>query len=238
MGTSTIVQVSSARACAQVILQPFCTYLFPAIHAARRVHRGAGSNLWGGEVITAVQQLASGQDLRSASGALMSGKMHDVVAAQYFQDHSASNPLISPVLASEEVVCRFPPVLLHAADDEPLAPDSVQMAALCSRAGVRVELQLYPQVTHVFQSFPLIYPHAAEDSMARIVHFLESVWPEEVQQPLQQQPLQQQQQTYSVEELHALPVRELRAMLQEQGVSAEGCIEKRDLVNAVRQLRG
>merc|ERR1712032_47075 len=37
---------------------------------------------------------------------------------------------------------------------------------------------------------------------------------------------------------HALPVRELRAMLREQGVSAEGCIEKRDLVNAVKQFRG
>jgi len=141
------------------------------------------------------------------------------------------------VLASEEVVRHFPPVLLHAADDEPLAPDSVQMAALCSRAGVRVELQLYPQATHVFQALPLIYPYAAEDSLARIVHFLESVWPEEVQQPLQQQPLQQQQ-TYSVDELHALPVRELRAMLREQGVSAEGCVEKRDLVNAVRHFRG
>jgi len=143
------------------------------------------------------------------------------------------------VLASEEVVRHFPPVLLHAADDEPLAPDSVQMAALCSRAGVRVELQLYPQATHAFQALPLIHPYAAEDSLVRVVHFLDSVWPEEVQQPLQQQPLQQQQQqTYSVDELHALPVRELRAMLREQGVSAEGCVEKRDLVNAVRQCRG
>mmetsp|Transcript_41275 Transcript_41275/g.79092 ORF Transcript_41275/g.79092 Transcript_41275/m.79092 type:complete len:114 (-) Transcript_41275:65-406(-) len=113
------------------------------------------------------------------------------------------------------------------------------MAALCSRAGVRVELQLYPQATHAFQALPLIHPYAAEDSLVRVVHFLDSVWPEEVQQPLQQQPLQQQQQqTYSVDELHALPVRELRAMLREQGVSAEGCVEKRDLVNAVRHFRG
>mmetsp|Transcript_12731 Transcript_12731/g.24938 ORF Transcript_12731/g.24938 Transcript_12731/m.24938 type:complete len:363 (+) Transcript_12731:135-1223(+) len=87
-----LAQSQREQPVACVALSPWLLLDLDRIPAARRVHRSAGSNLRGGEVLTAVQQLASGQDLRSASGALMSGKMHDVVAAQYFQDHSASNP--------------------------------------------------------------------------------------------------------------------------------------------------
>merc|ERR1712151_1208492 len=38
---------------------------------------------------------------------------------RYCQDRPATDPLISPVLASEELVQRFPPIVIHAAAEEP-----------------------------------------------------------------------------------------------------------------------
>lgn len=134
-------------------------------------------NVWGGEALVAIQKLAAGIDWkRAVPNAYMAGKMHDVLAAQYFQEHPASDPLVSPVLAPVEIVRRFPPVLLHSSRDEPLNADAREMASLCTRAGVRVEYEEFDNTSHVFQAFPQYYPCAARDSIAKIAKFFNDAW--------------------------------------------------------------
>jgi len=215
-----LAQLQAEQPVACIGLSPWLLLDLAKVATVRSEHRGVASSVWGGEVLAAVGRIAANRDLRGTSGAFMSGKLHDVVAAQYFQDHPASDPLISPMLASEDIVRHFPPVLLHADRDEPLVADSREMAALCSRAGVPVQLELYSKTAHVFQLLPGIYKEAAEDSMVKVASFLESVWPS-------------RSQTYSKEELSALSVRELRAILEARGLSSEGCCEKQDLVECI-----
>eukprot|EP00928_Gymnodinium_smaydae_P029875 TRINITY_DN22379_c0_g2_i1.p1 TRINITY_DN22379_c0_g2~~TRINITY_DN22379_c0_g2_i1.p1 ORF type:complete len:353 (-),score=42.01 TRINITY_DN22379_c0_g2_i1:200-1192(-) len=93
---------------------------------------------------------------------------------RYILDESPSNPLVSPVLAPEELVRRFPPVLIHASVGEPLAADAKDMAALCTRCGVTAELELYPGSLHVFQAVGMI--EKSKDSLLKIGTFLESYW--------------------------------------------------------------
>lgn len=138
-------------------------------------------NCWGGEALVAVQKLAAGIDWKMAvPNAYMAGKMHDVLAAQYFQDHPASDPLVSPVLAPVEIVRSFPPVLLHSSRDEPLNADAKEMASLCRRAGVRVEYDEFENTSHVFQAFPQHYPGAASDSIAKIANFFNGIWEQQI----------------------------------------------------------
>lgn len=95
-------------------------------------------------------------------------------ATRYCQEHPASDPLVSPLLAEEHLVTKFPPCVIHAAEKEPLAVDATSMAALCTRCAVPVELQLYPGSLHVFQAVP--FSSSSKDSLERIGAFLEKYW--------------------------------------------------------------
>jgi len=99
---------------------------------------------------------------------------HETSTSRASQQHPATDPLVSPVLAGEDLVKAFPPVLLHAAEDEPLAADARDMARLCESCGVPVELKLYPGNLHVFQAVP--FSANARDSMCRIGVFLDRHW--------------------------------------------------------------
>lgn len=93
---------------------------------------------------------------------------------RYCQGHPATDPLVSPVLASEDLARLFPPVLIHAAESEALAEEAKEMAALCRRCGVPVDLELFPSSLHVFQSLgPLKNTKA---SLQKIDQFLEKWW--------------------------------------------------------------
>merc|ERR1712039_173948 len=86
----------------------------------------------------------------------------------------ASDPLVSPVLATNEMVERFPPVLIHAAEKEPLVDDARSMAGLCERCGVRAELELFPSNLHCFQVVPM--KEASKESLRRMNLFLQHLW--------------------------------------------------------------
>jgi len=95
----------------------------------------------------------------------------DFLSAMYAQGHSRKDPLISPVLASADLIRQFPPVLIHVDKDEPVCPPAVEMAERCRCAGVPVELKLYSDTMHVFQAFPFRFPEA-HDSLQLIGEFL------------------------------------------------------------------
>lgn len=60
------------------------------------------------------------------------------------------NPLLSPVFAN---VAGLPPALIHVGDDEILLSDATRFADKLEQAGIEVELEVWPDMWHVFQLF-------------------------------------------------------------------------------------
>ncbi len=72
------------------------------------------------------------------------------MAKLYAQNESYKNPLVSPVFADLK---GFPPILIQAGSIEALLDDSLKLAENAKSAGVIVILEVYDNMTHVFQSF-------------------------------------------------------------------------------------
>lgn len=75
----------------------------------------------------------------------------EVVARYYCADESKwRDPLVSPVFAN---VAGLPPMLIQVGDDEILLSDSTRLADKLEAAGIDVELEVWPDMWHVFQLF-------------------------------------------------------------------------------------
>ena len=73
------------------------------------------------------------------------------VARYYCADESKwRDPLISPVFAN---VSGLPPMLIQVGDDEILLDDSTRLAEKLEAAGIDVEIEIWPDMWHVFQMF-------------------------------------------------------------------------------------
>lgn len=82
----------------------------------------------------------------------------DVVARYYCPDESEwRNPLVSPVFAN---VAGLPPMLIQVGDDEILLSDSTRFADKLKAQGIDVELEVWPDMWHVFQMFVGKMPEA------------------------------------------------------------------------------
>ncbi len=84
----------------------------------------------------------------------------DELAAAYSHGADIRNPLVSPIYAD---LRSLPPLLIHVGSSEALLDDSVRIAAVAGAAGVRVTLDIWPDMIH---AFPLFYSQLA---MARQV---------------------------------------------------------------------
>lgn len=80
-----------------------------------------------------------------------------VIAHQYCEPHQQRFPLVSPVFANVE---GLPPMLIQVGDDEILLSDSERLADACIAAGIDVELQIWPEMWHVFQMFARKMPES------------------------------------------------------------------------------
>lgn len=87
----------------------------------------------------------------------------------YVADNDAENPYISPLCGDWH---GLPPLLIHAAEDEVLCQDAQRIRAAAEEAGVEVELEMYPDLWHVWQ-INLQLPQAI-DSLTKIAAFLKS----------------------------------------------------------------
>ncbi|MHA1883648.1 MAG: alpha/beta hydrolase [Promethearchaeota archaeon] len=72
------------------------------------------------------------------------------MANAYARDESLSNPLISPIFANME---GLPPLLIQVGGIEALLDDSISLAEQAKSSGVEVKLEVYENMTHVFQNF-------------------------------------------------------------------------------------
>ncbi len=92
----------------------------------------------------------------------------DVVIKHYCPDEDLEDPMISPVFAN---VAGLPPTLVQVGDDEILLSDSTRIAEKMKEAGVDVELQVFPEMWHVFQLFVGKMPES-RDAVDKIGAFL------------------------------------------------------------------
>ncbi|MGW7424506.1 alpha/beta hydrolase [Streptomyces sp. NPDC054813] len=80
-------------------------------------------------------------------------------ARDYLGTTPGTEPLASPVFAD---LTGLPPLLVQVGSHEILLDDAVRLAARAAAADVRVDLQVWPQVPHVFQSFAVMLDEADE----------------------------------------------------------------------------
>jgi monoterpene epsilon-lactone hydrolase len=84
----------------------------------------------------------------------------DELAAAYMHGADVRNPLVSPIYAD---LHGLPPLLIYVGSAETLLDDSVRIAAVAGAAGVRVTLDIWPDMIHAFSLF---YPQVAVARLA------------------------------------------------------------------------
>ena len=101
-------------------------------------------------------------DLTGASASLVLNAERDAMfpggelghlAQAYLQGADPAQPLASPLLGALE---GLPPILLHVGADEALRDDALRLAAKAQAAGVTVQLEVFPDVPHVWQLLHLL----------------------------------------------------------------------------------
>jgi len=111
----------------------------------------------------------------SSTDPFLDRDMLDRSAQSYLAGADPHNALASPVFADAELGA-LSPVLIQAAAGEVLADDAATLAANIRNAGGHVELELWPDLTHVWHLLGPGIPEARE-AMDRIAEFLHSHWP-------------------------------------------------------------
>jgi monoterpene epsilon-lactone hydrolase len=140
--------------------------------AAAMCLRDAGAPLPAGLVL-----LSPWSDLTMSGASIDALAQHEVMlrrpglelmAGRYAGALSREDPRVSPAFGKFE---GLPPMLIQVGGHEVLLDDARDVAAKAERAGVAVELQIYPAQVHVFQATPMLEAAAtATQALARWVH--------------------------------------------------------------------
>jgi epsilon-lactone hydrolase len=93
-------------------------------------------------------------------------------ARDYLGDRDAAMPLASPVFAD---LTGLPPLLIQVGSHEILLDDAVRLAARAADHDVPVELQVWPQVPHVFQGFAALLDDA-DHALHSAAAFIKRNW--------------------------------------------------------------
>ncbi|MDD5937563.1 MAG: alpha/beta hydrolase [Clostridiales bacterium] len=88
------------------------------------------------------------------------------VRSVYARDHDLTDPLLSPLLGD---LSHFPPTLIQVGTNEILYSDSVRLRDRMVAAGVPCRLEVWKDMWHVFQMFPM---HTADLAMESAGRFL------------------------------------------------------------------
>ncbi|MHA2288288.1 MAG: alpha/beta hydrolase [Promethearchaeota archaeon] len=94
------------------------------------------------------------------------------LAKLYAQSESVRNPLISPILADLK---GLPPMLIQAGGIEALLDDSITLAENAKSAGVEVILEVYDNMTHVFQAFGDDLPESKK-ALESVANFITTLY--------------------------------------------------------------
>ena len=80
-------------------------------------------------------------------------------AKQYYGSNDPKNPLVSPVYADFR---GLPPMLIHVGDAEILLDDATRVAERAKSAGVKVDLEVWDDMPHVWHVFAKILPEGQQ----------------------------------------------------------------------------
>ena len=111
---------------------------------------------------------AASYDRCAATDPYFSRAQAEESAADYLGGADPTNPLASPALGD---LAGLAPVLVHASDCEVLADDAVLLAAGIEAAGGEVELELWPEMTHVWHVMTPLVPEA-RDAVDQVAAFV------------------------------------------------------------------
>ena len=116
----------------------------------------------------------SGESMRTRAAADPWFHAEDVavIANYYCEPHQRRFPLVSPVFANVE---GLPPLYIQVGADEILLSDSERIADECIAAGIKVELEVWPGMWHVFQMFVGKMPEARR-AIDKIGLYIQSCW--------------------------------------------------------------
>jgi acetyl esterase/lipase len=103
------------------------------------------------------------------SDAMLRRDACEPVAAQYVGGADARDPYLSPLFGRFD---GLPPLLLHVSDSEMLLDDSRLLAEKARAAGVRVQLDVWHQLQHVWHFMAPIVPEARR-AIAHIGEYLD-----------------------------------------------------------------
>lgn len=93
-------------------------------------------------------------------------------ARDYLGERDAATPLASPVFAD---LAGLPPLLIQVGSHEILLDDAVRLASRAADHDVPVELQVWPEVPHVFQGFAALLDDADRALLAAAA-FIKRNW--------------------------------------------------------------
>ena len=102
---------------------------------------------------------------------LITPHLLEIFSKRYYADADPTDPLISPHFAD---VKGFPPTLIQVGGNEVLFDDSIRMAQKLNKAGVKVQLEIYDNMMHVWQFFGGIVPEANK-AIDEIGEFVKSI---------------------------------------------------------------
>jgi acetyl esterase/lipase len=81
------------------------------------------------------------------------------MAGHYLGTADARNPLASPLYAD---LSALPPLLIQVGSAEILLDDAVRLAGRAGAAGTAVQLEIWPDMIHVWQSFAFMLPEGRD----------------------------------------------------------------------------
>src|SRR5215510_3668877 len=110
---------------------------------------------------------------KAAVDPLISKSYLEELATAYLHGADPRTPLASPIHAD---LSGLPPMLIQVGSSETLLDDSTRLAAVASAAGVRVTLEIWPDMIH---AFPLFYQQLAAGrcALSSVGAFIRSMAP-------------------------------------------------------------
>ena len=116
---------------------------------------------------------ATGATLRTNDGAdpMFAGAALPKAAKLYLGDEPGTNPYASPLYAD---FAGLPPLYIQVGSTEVLLDDSRRVAEKAKAAGVAVEIEVWPDMPHVWQLYAPMVPEA-RDALDRAAAFLRRV---------------------------------------------------------------
>jgi len=96
---------------------------------------------------------------KAAKDPMVQGSDLVPMAKMYFGTHDPKNPLLSPLHADYR---GFPPLLIQVGEAEILLDDSTRVAERAKAAGVKVELEVWDDMVHVWHVFAKLLPEGQQ----------------------------------------------------------------------------